>query len=101
MTPGMWEPSAEHTLGMVEDGGVESAIKPMGSGKAEGMWGMRRMLSDIDAVDARSELTCDHCGRSADTQALGLVADGDGRQAWLHRRCESPWLHSERLNDFD
>jgi hypothetical protein len=45
--------------------------------------------------------TCDHCGRPADGQPLHLVADGNGRQAWLHRRCESPWLHSETLDDFD
>jgi hypothetical protein len=37
--------------------------------------------------------TCDHCSRPADSEPLCLVADGDGRQAWLHRRCELSWLH--------
>jgi hypothetical protein len=43
--------------------------------------------------------TCDHCGRPEDSQPLRLVADGDGRQAWLHRRCELPWLHG--IDDID
>src|SRR5262245_61440171 len=90
MAPGMWESSAEHNPHMPEDGGVESAT---GSGKAEGMRGMRRMPSDIDAVAGRGGVTCGQCGLPADSQPLSLVADGDGRQAWLHRRCELPWLH--------
>jgi hypothetical protein len=78
---------------MPEDDAAESAVKPMCSRRAEGMRGMRGVPSDIDAVAARSELTCDQCGLPADSQWLGLVTEGDGRQAWLHRRCELRWLH--------
>jgi hypothetical protein len=96
---GMSEASAEHIQGMPEDGAAESAVKPMASRKAEGMRGMGGMPSDIDAVAARDGLTCDHCGLPADSQQLGLVADGDGRQAWLHRRCEIPWLQGPARDD--
>lgn len=41
-----------------------------------------------DLVDRRG---CDHCGLPADHQPLRLVGDSDGRQAYLHRRCEASW----------
>jgi energy-coupling factor transporter ATP-binding protein EcfA2 len=46
-----------------------------------------------DPVDRRG---CDFCGKpgTAD-QPLQRVGDGDGRQAYLHRACEVPWLNSK------
>jgi hypothetical protein len=35
---------------------------------------------------------CDHCGRPDDHQRLRIASDGE-RTAWLHCRCELPWLH--------
>jgi hypothetical protein len=99
MPRGMSESPAEHTHGMSEDVAAENTVSPMGSGKAEGMRGMRGMRgmpSDIDAVAAPpGELHCDFCGRPADHQPLQQTGDGE-RLAWLHRRCEVPWLHSPR-----
>jgi hypothetical protein len=81
----MSEPSAEHTQGMREDDAAESPLKPMDSGKAEGMRGMGGLPSEFDAVAARGELHCDFCGGPADHQTLQQIGDGE-RLAWLHRR---------------
>jgi hypothetical protein len=35
---------------------------------------------------------CDHCGLPEDHQPLRQVGDAS-RRAWLHRRCEVPWLY--------
>ena len=44
-----------------------------------------------DPVDRRG---CDFCGKPADYQRLLLITDGE-RAAWLHRRCEVPWLYDQ------
>ena len=59
-------------------------------------------LSDIAPVfDARSISdpvdSCDYCGKPADHQPLRRIAVGDGRQGWLHRRCEVPWAEGLTL----
>ena len=35
---------------------------------------------------------CDYCGSPADDQPVCRVVTAD-REAWLHRRCEAPWLN--------
>jgi hypothetical protein len=58
--------------------------------------------SDIAPVfDARSipdpVYSCDYCGKHGDHQPLRRIAVGDGRQGWLHRRCEVPWAEGLTL----
>jgi hypothetical protein len=40
-----------------------------------------------------TEETCDYCKKPG---TLGVVTNGDGRQARLHRECEAPWLAKEK-----
>jgi hypothetical protein len=91
-----WEmpgPPIQHIRGVPADGSAEIVATTTASRNAEGMGGMEGTPPDVDAVAARGELICDHCGRPADHQPLQQIGDGE-RLAWLHRRCEVGWLQA-------
>jgi hypothetical protein len=98
-SPARHPPHPPHTHGMPEDDGDVTIASTISSGHVMGMRGMRGMPSEVAALGQelpeRSEVHCDFCGRPADHQPLQHVGDGE-KLAWLHRRCEAPWLHSPR-----
>jgi hypothetical protein len=42
-----------------------------------------------EETEEETEEVCDYCKKPG---TLGVVTNGDGRQARLHRECEAPWL---------
>ena len=61
--------------------------------------GLGRASTDsADDADAPTPPTalCAHCGKPSDHQSLREVGNGS-RSAWLHRRCEIPWLNGDQV----
>ncbi len=102
MPRGMPDADSGHTQGISDSGDSENGAISTVSDEPQGMGGMGGMPPATDGIehllaqapDPVDRRGCDFCGKPADHQPLRQVGDGS-RSAWLHRRCEVPWLNGQ------